>query len=255
MAKVQFRTYTETWLASRTLSTRTRDNYRRLLRLHLWPVFADNDLRDITEGAVHSWYAAVAPGTPTVQAHAYSLLRSIMKSALADGLIDVDPCQIGGVSTAHRAGQVRPATLAEIGAIADAMPEAYQALVLMAAGLAMPFSELGELRRKDIDLDCQVVHVRRAVELVRGTYRVTTPKSCHGIRDITIPTVLVSRIEAHLRVHVQPGRDALLFPSVRDSDRYLSPPFLNNMFRRACYAAGRADLRVPDLGRARASFE
>lgn len=171
---------------------------------------------------------------------------------MADNLIDANPCQIGGVSTSGRAESARPATPREIENITAAMPEAYQTLVLMAAWLAMPFSELGELRRKDVDLDAKVVRVRRAVALVGGSFRVTAPKSTKGIRDIGIPSHLLPRIDAHLRRHVQPGRESLLFPSVRDPDRYLSPSVLYSMFDKARLAAGRPDLRVPDLRRSQA---
>lgn len=247
-----FGEYAETWLAWRPISSRTREHYRRLLRTRLLPSFAATDLRDINPAAVHAWYITTATGTPTVRIHAYSLLRSILESALTDDLIDTNPCEITGVSTSHRVDKARPATLGEIENITAAMPETYQSLILMAAWLAMPFSELGELRRKDVDLAAKVVRVRRAVALVNGVFKVTTPKSTEGIRDVAIPPHLLSTIETHLRRHVQTGRESLLFPSVRDPDRYLSPSVLYSMFNKARDAAGRPDLRVPDLRRSSA---
>ncbi|OBK45593.1 hypothetical protein A5657_02970 [Mycobacterium kubicae] len=201
-----------------------------------------------------AWYSTTAPKTPTMRTHAYSLLRSILDSALADNLIDTNPCEITGVSTSIRAKRVRPATVKEVEAIAAAMPEAYRLLVLFAAWLAMPFSELSELRRKDIDLDGQVVRVRRAVALTNRSFKVTTPKSAEGIRDITIPAQMLPTIRAHLRAHVQPGPESLLFPSFRDPERHLSPSVLYPMFDRARDAGGRPDLRVPDLRRSGAAL-
>lgn len=245
----RFGQYAEAWLVWRPISGRTRDHYRRLIDAHILPTFAATDLRDITPAAMHTWYVTTATGTPTVRRHAYSLMRLIMAAALADNLIDTNPCQITGVSTSHQADRVPPATADEIEPIFAAMPEAYRALILLAAWLAMPYSELGELRRKDIDLAAQVVQVRRAVALVDGSFKVTTPKSTEGIRDIPLRPHVASTIEAHLRKHVQPGRESLLFPSVRDPDRYLSPSLMYQMFDRARAAADRPDLRVPDLRR------
>src|SRR5271157_1316717 len=145
-----FGEYAEAWLEQREITSRTRDNYRRLLKTRLLPTFAYTKLGDISPAAVVHWYATTPAGTPTVRTHAYSLLRSIMEAALADNLIDANPCQITGVSTSGCVDPVRPATSDEINTITSAMPEAYQALVLMVAWLGMPFSELGELRRKDV---------------------------------------------------------------------------------------------------------
>ncbi|AYE95358.1 site-specific integrase [Mycobacterium paragordonae] len=242
-----FGEYAEAWLRQRGIKDRTREHYRRLLDSRLLPTFGDTELRDITPAAVRRWYAVTAVGTPTMRAHAYSLLRSIMSTAHADDLIDSNPCRIRGATTSGRVHKIRPATLSEIETIANAMPDAYQALILMAAWLALRFGELTELRRKDIDLSEEVVRVRRAVVRVNDNFKVTTPKSAAGMRDIAIPPHLVPMIESHLRRHVQGFKDSLLFPSVTDPTRHLAPSALYRMFYKAREEAGRPDLRVHDL--------
>ncbi|SOJ56985.1 Putative prophage phiRv2 integrase [Mycobacterium simulans] len=247
-----FAEYADAWLTQRALTSRTRDHYRRQLQYRLLPTFASTELRDISPAAVRDWYATTAAAT--VRNHAYSVLRLIMAAAVADNLIDTNPCQLPAVTTSHRVEKARPTTLDEIEAITAAMPEAYQTLVLMAGWFAMPFSELRELRRKDVDLAHKVVRVRRAVVLDDGAFEVTTPNSTEGIRDIAIPAHVLPTIKDHLRNHVQPGRESLLFPSVRDPNRYLPSSVLYRMFHLACRAAGRPDLRVPDLQRSAAAL-
>lgn len=242
-----FGEYAEGWLRQRRIKDRTREHYRKLLDNHLLDTFADVELRDITPAAVRRWYATTAVGTPTMRAHAYSLLRAIMQTAMADDLVDSNPCRIAGASTARRVHKIRPATLDELAIITKSMPEAYQAFVLMAAWLAMRYGELTELRRKDVDLADEVVRVRRAVVRAGDDFKVTTPKSDAGIRDISIPPHLLPLIEDHLAAHVRKGRDALLFPSVTDHNRHLAPSALYRMFYKARAEAGRKDLRVHDL--------
>jgi integrase len=242
-----FGEYAEAWIHQRGIKDRTREHYRKLLKMRILPTFSDVDLREITPAAVRRWYATTAVGTPTMRAHAYSLLRAIMQTALADDLIDSNPCRIAGASSARRVHKIRPATLGELEAITKAMPDAYQAFVLMAAWLAMRYGELTELRRKDVDLGDEVVRVRRAVVRVDDEFRVTTPKSDASARDISVPPHLVPAIEDHLRKHVRPGREALLFPSVGDPDRHLAPSALYRMFYKARNAAGRPDMRFHDL--------
>lgn len=242
-----FGEYAEAWIKMRGIKDRTREHYRKLLDNHILDTFADIELRDITPSAVRRWYATTAVGTPTMRAHAYSLLRAIMQTALADDLVDSNPCRIAGASSARRVHKIRPATLSEIETITQAMPGPYQAFILMAAWLAMRFGELTELRRKDVDLDDEVVRVRRAVVRASDDFKVTTPKSEAGVRDISIPPHLIPAIEDHLDRYVASGRNALLFPSVGDSERHLAPSALYRMFYTARSKAGRDDLRVHDL--------
>ena len=242
-----FGDYSEAWLEQRGIKDRTREHYRKLLDNHILGTFAGVELRDVTPAAVRRWYSTTAVGTPTMRAHAYSLLRAIMQTALADDLIDSNPCRIVGASTARRVHKIRPATLDELQVITAAMPPPYQAFIMMAAWLALRFGELTELRRRDVDLTDEVVRIRRAVVRAGDGFKVTTPKSDAGIRDVSIPPHLVPLIADHLKTHAQSGRDALLFPSVGDPTRHLAPSALYRMFYAARAAAGRDDLRVHDL--------
>ena len=101
-----------------------------------------------------------------MRAHAYSLLRTIMNTALADDVIPANPCRVRGAGSVKRARQIREASLAELEAITLAMPPRYRLMVLLAAWCALRFGELTELRRSDIDVKNAVVRVRRGV--VRG---------------------------------------------------------------------------------------
>ncbi len=51
---------------------------------------------------------------------------------------------------ARRVHKIRPASLDEIATITQEMPDAYQAMVLLAAWCALRFGELTELRRRDV---------------------------------------------------------------------------------------------------------
>jgi integrase len=242
-----FGDYAEAWLRQRSIKDRTREGYRKLLDNHILPTFEDVELREINSVAVRHWYATTAVGTPTLRAHAYSLMRAIMQTAIADDLVDSNPCRITGASTSRRVHKIRPATLDELETITGAMPEPYQAFILMAAWLAMRYGELTELRRKDIDLIDEVVRVRRAVVRAGGDFKVTTPKSDAGVRDIAIPPHLIPVVEKHLAMHVGKAQTALLFPSVNDPARHLAPSACYRMFYKARAAAKRDDLRVHDL--------
>ena len=55
-------------------------------------------LEDITPPMVRDWHAGLATG-PTRKAHAYSLLRTILATAVADDAIAANPCRIRAAGT------------------------------------------------------------------------------------------------------------------------------------------------------------
>jgi integrase len=109
--------------------------------------------------------------------------------------------------------KIRPASLPELEKLTAAMPERYQAMILLASWCALRFGELTELRRKDIDLADGVIRVRRAVVRVGNGFSGHHAKSDAGVRDVAVPPHLLPALEAHLSNHVGTGQDSLLFPA------------------------------------------
>lgn len=255
--KVTVSEYAEDWLKHRTLKDRTREDYRKLLDNQILPGIGSLPLASVTSDDIRNWHTALGSDTPTLRAHAYGLSRTIFASAASDGKIAVNPCTIRGAGNAKRVHKIQAATLPELAALTEAMkPERYQAMILLAAWCALRFGELTELRRKDIvlatekddddqDVMSGVIRVRRGVVRVGGEFRVTTPKSDAGIRDVAIPPHLVPVIDAHLEQHVGTDKDALLFPAQHGG--HLAPATLYRRFYTARSAAGRDDLRFHDL--------
>ncbi len=118
-------------------------------------------------------------------------------------------------------------------------------MVLLASWCALRLGELTELRRMDIDLSQEVIRVSRAVVRVNNEFRVTTPKSDAGTRDVAIPPHLIPAIEDHLAKHVGERPDSLLFPGQHGG--HMHPATLYGPFYKAREAANRPDLRFHDL--------
>jgi integrase len=250
--RTTFGAYAEQWLADRQiagrpLKARTRAHYRAILDRQLLPAFGHRPLTAITPADVRSWYANTLTDRPTMRAHVYSLLKTIMASAVADELLDANPCRIRGAGSVKRAHTVRPASVAEIEALTAKMPDRLSLAVSCASWLAMRLGEILELRRGDIDLDAGVIRIRRGLVRVGGSLQADTPKSSAGVRDVAIPPHLLPRFREHLVSHTGAGDRALLFPSAADPTRYLQVKALYKDFHRARAEAGRPDLRWHDL--------
>jgi len=264
--------YAERWLAERKvkgrpLADRTRDHYQDLLDRVILPTFEDVELTAITPEAVAHWYDTAAVDTPTYQAHAYSLLRAIMRTAAdptkhsGHPLIPFSPCGIAGGGSAGTKRRIRPATAQEVAIIVTAMPDRHRLMVLLADGCALRFGELAELRRSDVDLTNEVIHVRRGVVRSRSAGVVAkVPKSEAGVRDVPIPPDIIDAVRVHMNGHAAPDTVGLLFPG-RNSE-YLSPSaFYGKVSKKrrgkpdttgwgwyeARRVAGREDLRFHDL--------
>lgn len=261
------RDYAPTWLDKHRrsdgepLKPRTLAHYRNLLDARILPELGDLPMTALDATTLAAWRDNL-PNTPTMNAHAYALLRGILTAA-AKRDPRITPPAIPGAAKAKTRHKVEPATLAELATIVENMPDRHRLAVLLMSWCALRFGEVTELRRQDVDLRRGKLRIRRAVVLVEGERIVSTPKSAAGVRDVTIPPHLVPIITDHLERFAQPGPSGLLFPA--DHGGHLSQSTLNGKpgrrriikgriinesssgFCRAREAAGRPDLRLHDL--------
>ena len=237
--------YANAWLNGREIKPRTHAHYRRLLDQQILPALGARHLSAITPAVVRAWYAEQDRDKPTLRAHAYALLRTVLTSAADEDILATNPCRIRGAGASKRARGIEPATLPQLEVIVAAMPEAYRLLVLFAAWCALRVGEVTELRRKDVDVEAGVIHVRRGVVWVDGANVVGDPKSEAGARDVNIPPHLLPLVTTHLAKHTAKSGDSLLFPG--RSGGHLPPSTLRGMWTTARTAADRPDLRFHDL--------
>ena len=234
---VTFGAYSAGWLANRQVAgrpikARTREHYQQILDDHLLPTFGHRQLAAIKPKDVRAWYEATLVDRPTMRSHAYSLLRTIMASAVNDEIIDANPARIVGAGRAKRVHKIRPASVEELGVLTAEMPEKLRLMVTLASWCALRFGEAVELRRGDIDLSDEVIRVRRAAvrsrrhlrdhhtEVRRRNPRRGHPAAHHPAdRSSTWRNTLTT------------GRDSLIFPA--DNGGHLQPSTLYRHWYRA----------------------
>lgn len=210
-----FEAYAVAWLAERDLQTRTRELYAGYLKNRILPTFGALHVAAITPAAVRTWHAAAGSEHPRARAGAYALLKSICATAVADDVIDANPCRITGAGQAKAAKKIRPAALDELTVILDQLPERYRVSAMLACWCSLRFGEPAGLQRKDVDLVAGVLHVRRAVVRTTAGPEVKSPKSAAGIRTVPIPRHVLEPLAQHLDVFAQAGPDGLVFPAAQ----------------------------------------
>jgi hypothetical protein len=76
------------------------------------------------------------------------------------------------------------------------------------------WAELAGLQRADIDCDHKTVRVARQLCEVAGRQPfLASPKSDAGKRTVSMPSLIVADVSAHLESFTRPGADALVFTS------------------------------------------
>ena len=246
--RVTLDVWSEHWLTRPDLRPKTRELYEGLLCRHVLPAFGKTELAQLSPARVRAWHAALAgPGGPgpSTAAKAYRLLRAMLNTAVHDEVIVKNPCQVKGAGIEH--APERPvASFAEVEALAEAMPEQWSLLVLLAAWCGLRRGELLGLHRGDVD----ELHARLRVDsthahLDDGSVVKGPPKTDAGRRKVAIPPHVVPAVRFHLERFVGPESGALVFTGVKGGP--LRPHVLQTAWNRARATVGRTDLHLHDL--------
>jgi integrase len=167
-------TYATAWLADRSerdandpmaLRPSSLKDYELTIKNQILPKLGSIHLAELDATDIETWYRALGQRkTPRARAKAYSLLRTIHNAAKNDpnAPITENPAHIKGAGRVPRSTQIHPASLDELRVITQAMPDKLRLAVQLGAWCALRYGEVFELRRKDLDLQAGVVHVRRA---------------------------------------------------------------------------------------------
>lgn len=243
---VPFGNYADEWLTDRPLAPKTRQTYEGLLRLHIKPALGAIRLADMDSRLVRRWHGRMtADGKgQVIRAKAYRLLRTILNTAVEDGLIPSNPCKIRGAGV-ERSPERPVLELGEVFKIAEACGDRWRALVLLAAFAHLRWGELAALRRHCLNLDARTVKVRASQAEVGSKLVLGPPKSSAGERTVTFPAVIVPALQHHLDTYAQRSGLGLVF--VGEKGAPLRRCNFSDRWAAALEAVGLADVHFHDL--------
>lgn len=249
--------YFETWLSGRRTRSGEQLQAGSLYRIrkdaenHVLPYFGRKRLVDISSHDVDRWWGTLDHTQNSMCINSLKVLKSVLTSASRPGpdgetpLIPRNPCHVASPRQ-KRSSETVPATIAQVRAIYEAMPERYRATIYLAVFCNGPrIGEVCALRRNSIDLDQLVLHIRASRKTI-GTQLIGKTKTERGERDEDIPPQLKPVLET-LLAQVDGAGDSFLFPSVHDPALPLHPNTLRHWYGAARMQAQRPDLRFHDL--------
>jgi integrase len=251
--RVTLSEYAPGWLDTRLTSRgeplrpRVKELYELYLRHHILPGLGEVPLGTMTTAMVRGWHAGLlheGPGASTV-AKCYRLLRAILNTAAEDRHIAANPCTIQGAGVEPATDRTIP-TVGEVYALADAVPQRYRALVLLAAVGGLRKGELFALTRAHVDLFHRTVTIAVQRQQSRADAHIFgPPKTEAGKRTLALPAQLIPELKAHLAQWAAPGPDGLLF--VGEKGGPLRPGVWQAEWTKARKAVGLEHIHFHDL--------
>jgi integrase len=237
--------YTEKWLVERDLAPGTRSLYETVARKRIYPLLGDAPMVEVTPAVVRAWWAGLDKKYETARRHAYSLLRSIMNTAVEDKLLSENPCRIEVKAPNER--DVEALSVEELQKVAAEVHEHYRVAVYILAWSSLRFGELIELRKKDIVDDGAVMkfRVRRDAARVGNKIVVGDTKTVRSKRPVTVPPHVAAMVREHLKTNAHKGPEAFLVTTTHGLR--LSKSAFTRSLKKGYAKIGRPELRVHDL--------
>lgn len=177
-----FGEYAQLWLDSRDITAGTRLNYKGALNLYWMPHLALTRIDLITTTLLRRIITVIDWTSPGVKRNALVRLTTILKSAVADGLITKNPAEPLELPRRTKK-EVDPFTMGEADQIINRLYQTdhwpsliYAALFEFLFFTGLRISEALALRWEDVDWGRRQVHVRRTVALGEVEERTKTGK-------------------------------------------------------------------------------
>lgn len=202
------RQFADEWLDAKIATGDVRETtaakHRQALRLRVLdfggkPALGDTPIADLTSRQVSAWWRKLDHKThPRACDLAYQALRAMLNYAIAEEMIESNPCKVRGAGAPSVRRSIEPLTPSQVQALADAMrPAEWGLAVQLGAWCALRSGEVREIRKRDLDLSVArpVIHIRRAVVRATTTLAVGPVKTDAGRRDVLIPRPLLAALQ------------------------------------------------------------
>lgn len=203
-ANTTFETFAEDWRKNRPHDPVTTIRVQGEFRKHVYPVIGRRSLRDLAKrpSVSQAWIA----GLELAPSSANQVIRdvsAVYAAAVDDGLITRNPLRARSVTRPQPPERkVKPWTLADVEAIAAALPKRFRLIPYLGSGSGQRQGEMFGLALDDGDPDVdflgRVIHVRRQVKLI-GDKPVFAPLKNGKTHDVPLSNSLAPILAEHVR--------------------------------------------------------
>lgn len=219
--RVSVATYLDSWRsAQHHWRPATALQVESYLRSRVVPTLGHLEMGAVRATHLRAWVAyladeGLAPGTvETIYRH----VSAAFAAAVDDGLIARSPCRTASGKAAVKlprgdGGKLRREdvlSVAQVGALTEAIPPRYRALVVLGAGCGLRQGEAFGLSADRVDFLRRTVRVDRQLSLVTGPPVLAPPKTTSSNRTVPLPAQVAEALAAHM-AGFEPTSGGLLF--------------------------------------------
>ncbi len=206
--------YARQWAAQRPHRPSTERRVASLIETHIaGTALGSRRLAMVRPSEVQAWASDRARVlAPSTLRNLVSLLRSIYAAAVLDRLVATSPV-VRITLPRHERQRVVPLTVAQVAALAAAMPPRNRAMVLTQAGLGLRIGELLALRVQDVDFLRRTARVEW--QIASGAKTRSEPKTPRSRRTLPLPAMVADALAAHLAAF-PPSADGTIFTTRED---------------------------------------
>jgi integrase len=197
--RVTFRDFAVEWLAMQPLRPTTVLKYEQFLRLNINPQLGDRTLAAIRPSHIQAMVARLSEHlSPAVVRSNIVLTSSILKAALLDRRLAVNPC-LGVKLPEVRKDRIDVMTTEQVLELEEAMAPQWKTLVILGAGAGLRQGEALGVTRDRINFLRRELRVdRQLMNLPYQSPELVPVKTRTSVRTIPLPQVVVDGLAAHL---------------------------------------------------------
>lgn len=198
--------YARYWLTTRSHRPTTLERLRYSFKHFEATGLADRKLTEVRQSQVQAWVSDRAGVlAPSTLRKVLNDLGAVFRTAVHDNVIVKTPVVNLRLPEHDDVAHMIPLTVADVEALAAAMPARYRAMVIVQAGLGLRAGELLGLRVADVD------PLRRQASVVEQRTRVTPqlrtePKTRWSKRTVPLPQRVADELVRHVQAYAH-GED------------------------------------------------
>jgi integrase len=259
------------WEALQKISPKTAERYRELLADQIIPHIGQIPLQKLKAADIESWHATLKTAGrkdgrgglshQTIH-HAHRLLSKALKEGMRHDLVARNVASLEQPPKVERK-EVAVLSRDQVKLLVERLRgHAMYPIAITALFTGMRRGELLALKWNRVDLDAKQITVCEAVEETRGSgIRFKTPKTNSGVRNVTLPDIVIETLRSHrrqqleVRVRLGLGKladDALVFPAVDGSPQ--PPKIFSITWARLAESIGLPEATFHSLRHSHASF-
>lgn len=207
-------TYLDGWLVDVVrpkLRASTAASYAQVIYHHIIPHIGGMRVSDLTTSGIQGFYSRLrsnGTGQRTL-AKVHAVLHRALASAVASGLLPLNPAALDRDSPSYKAPEREPLTAAQSAQLLRAAHgDRFEALYVLALTTGARQGELLALRWSDADLDGAMLSIRRALHDANatGAIAIGPPKTNASRRRFAISSLAVGSLERHRETERTAGR-------------------------------------------------